>query len=324
MSLSSKKVVIVSPVFNDWDSYNKLISNVKEVLKDSFDDDNVLFIAVNDSSIDDILIDTSDYSVKVINLNRNLGHQKAIAVGLSYVAKNLKDFDYTVVIDSDGEDKPEDIKRLIQESSSEKKIVFARRSKRSESLLFKVFYKIYKLIFRILTGQSIYFGNFSVIPAKYIHKIVNVSEIWNHYSGAIIRSRIPYSTIDSERGKRYFGTSKMNFVNLVLHGLSAVSIYTDQMAVRLIFLSVFLILFTIVGFIVVFVMKFITLAAIPGWASTVILALSIIFFQAFFIGLFMVFSVLSYKTSRNIIPGKDFEDFILDVEDFPAQQIAHD
>lgn len=312
----SSSVAIITPVFNDWESYNKLVENTTALLETKFASDRILFVAVDDCSSQEVVIENSKANIKLISLNRNVGHQKAIAVGLSYAAFNLKDYDYFIVMDSDGEDKPEDVLRLIDNSETTKQIVFAKRSKRSESALFKFFYKIYKLVFKLLTGQSIYFGNFSVIPSKYIQKIVHVSEIWNHYSGAVIRSRLPYTTVDSERGKRYFGQSKMNFTNLVLHGLSAVSIYMDQMAVRLLFLTIFLILFTISGVIVVLTMKFITHVAIPGWASVTILALSIIFFQAFFIGLFMVFSVLSYRTNRSIIPAKDYQDFVLEVIDY--------
>ncbi|MFN4122003.1 MAG: glycosyltransferase [Flavobacteriales bacterium] len=312
----SASVAIITPVFNDWESYNKLVDNTTALLAEKFSFDRILFVAVDDCSSQEVIVENAKANVKLISLNRNVGHQKAIAVGLSYAAFNLKEFDFFIVMDSDGEDKPEDVIRLIDKSEISKQIVFAKRSKRSESTLFKFFYKIYKLVFKLLTGQSIYFGNFSVIPSKYIQKIVHVSEIWNHYSGAVIRSRLPYTTVDSERGKRYFGQSKMNFTNLVLHGLSAVSIYMDQMAVRLLFLTIFLILFTISGVLVVLTMKFITHVAIPGWASVTILALSIIFFQAFFIGLFMVFSVLSYRTNRSIIPAKDYKDFVLEVIDY--------
>ena len=72
------------------------------------------------------------------------------------------------------------------------KIVFAERAKRSESLAFRVFYGLYKLVHRVLTGQGVRVGNFSVIPRARLASLVVVSEMWNHYAAAAFASRQPY------------------------------------------------------------------------------------------------------------------------------------
>jgi hypothetical protein len=160
-------------------------------------------------------------------------------------------------MDSDGEDKPEDIIQLIEASDKElDKIIFAKRTKRHEAIWFQVFYSVYKFIFSFLTGKTIAFGNFCIIPPALLTKITFVSEIWNHFSGGVIRSKLPYKHIPIERGKRLYGKSKMNFTSLVLHGLSAISVHIDTVAVRLVIFTISLVAISIFAIFTVIVIKF--------------------------------------------------------------------
>jgi len=124
----------------------------------------------------------------------------------------MVNIDNVVVMDSDGEDRPIDINKLIEslDNNNSDKIIFAKREKRSEGFIFKFFYQIYKVIFYALTTQKLDFGNFSCIPRQFLSKVVSIPEIWNHYSGGIIKSKIPYVAVGTDRGNRYHGTSKMN------------------------------------------------------------------------------------------------------------------
>ena len=101
----------------------------------------------------------------MLRLRRNLGHQRAIAVGLAYVEDRFK-HDAVVVMDSDGEDDPSDVPRLLELLRAEggRAIVFAERTRRSESWSFRFFYGLYKLLHRVLTGHGVRVGNFSAIP----------------------------------------------------------------------------------------------------------------------------------------------------------------
>lgn len=305
--------LFVIPVYNDWESVQQLQLTIEQKIPV---DKQLLFLLVNDSSEQEI---TNDQYVQlrsetlILELSRNMGHQKAITTGLSYANEHLKAA-HIVVMDSDGEDRPEDILQLLQKSQTFNGIVFAQRSKRSEGFLFQTFYKLYKLIFVLLTGKSISFGNFCLIPEKYLRKIVHVPDIWNHFSGGVIRSGVPYIAVATARGKRYHGESKMNFTRLILHGLSAVSVYADFMAIRLILFSFFLIAVTVTGIVAVAFVRLFTALAIPGWATFTVLGLGILLFLALLLGLFLLFNVLSMKTQKNIIPAKDYQDYIFDVK----------
>ena len=309
--------VIIIPQFNDWEALNLLIQKINADLHASILKNTTLFI-VDDCSSKDRTQPFANFGgkeIKVLRLYRNLGHQKAIAIGLSYVAEHMA-ADKVIVMDADGEDAPSDINLLAERSLQEPgKIIFAERNKRTENLLFRSFYVIYKMLFKLLTGKVITFGNFSLVPQNRLQNLVRVSEIWNNYPGGIIRSRIPYDSVLTNRAKRLAGESKMNFVSLVLHGLSAISVLVDTTAVRILIFSIFMSGVAIAFIIFIVFLKLIGNAT-PGWASTLGSTLMILMLQSFLISLFLVFMVLQYRSQQHFIPAVHYRDFVEKVDTF--------
>lgn len=309
------RINIVIPLFNDWQALGLLLERIRDVNEPSLTN-RMNFLVVDDCSSTNFetLPSGIGQSLSVLRLFRNVGHQKAIALGLSYLA-SLPDQYPTIVMDSDGEDRPEDIAKLLQTGAANPgRIVFAHRAKRHESLIFRLFYEVYKSVFRLLTGKVITFGNFSLVPARQLRKLSYVSEIWNNYPGGVIRSRLPYTAVPLERGRRLAGESKMNFVSLVLHGLSAVSVLMDTTAVRLALFCVTMVVVSVFGIGVVVFLRLFTEAAVPGWASYLVFSFLIVILQAFLISLLLVFIVLSYRTQPQFIPARQFGDFVEEVE----------
>jgi len=308
------EVAIVMPVFNDWESAKILLENAEAIFKKDgrF---TPKFIAVNDFSLDEApadFVDCCSYEVLILNLIKNVGHQRAIVLGLCYI-NDHNNCEYVVVIDADGEDKPEDIIVLLDTAIEQNgKIVFAKRSNRFEAIWFQIFYFFYKAVFKILTGKQINFGNFCAIPYKRLNNLIYVSELWNHFSVGIVRSKTPFATVPLSRGKRYKGKSKMNFINLVMHGLSAISVFTDVLAVRILLFSIILIVNALLAIFIVAGIRLFTDLAIPGWASSIILGMTIVIIQAFLISLFLVFSVLNYRTQQSFIPAYEYKKYIVD------------
>ncbi|WP_299334714.1 glycosyltransferase [uncultured Psychroserpens sp.] len=312
----SFKIAVVSPVYNDWQSFQSLVDELNTVsVKDGFEIEHI--VAVNDGSSESY--EGSKFEgntpVSIVNLNNNVGHQRAISIGLSYMDDRFKDVDCFVVMDSDGEDRPQDIVKILQHinKTDKKAIVFAKREKRSEGLMFKLFYRVYKASFYWLTNQKLEFGNFSAIPRNLLSRVTAVPELWNHYSGAIMKSKIPYQSVGTDRGRRYHGESKMNFANLVLHGLSSISIYLDVVSVRLLFVSFFFTIITVIALCVVVALTLFTDLTIPGWPSIVGLSLlnilAIVILTTFLILLFQ----LNQKTTIKLSPKNYYKDFILSV-----------
>lgn len=313
MDSGKSKLAIVIPVFNDWGSVAILLKEIEKLASNSFV---IQVILVNDGSTETGSLQTSGSKLQteIIHLQRNVGHQKAIAIGLSYATKE-KTYDYVVVMDSDGEDKPEDLENLVKTATeSRSRIIFAHRAKRNENLRFRLLYKLYKVIFKILTGVPISFGNFCVIPFTQAQRLIYVSEIWNHFSGGVIKSKLPYQLIPTERGKRYLGKSKMQLQSLILHGLSSVSVHIDTVSVRLLLASLLFLCVSIILIIVVAGIRLFTQLAIPGWTSNIILGLTLVFLQALFLSVLLVFIILSYRTQKNFIPAADYRTFINHIE----------
>ena len=318
--MPSKKLTILIPVYNDFESLNLLIPKIES----HYPKKQLSFIIVNDNSHEEkfnLFTPPASCNIKIINLIKNMGHQRAIVIGLAYVAKHIST-DYIVVMDADGEDKPEHIQKLIDTAEKQKsKIIFAKRSKRNEGIIYKILYCIYKLFFKFFTGKTINFGNFSIIPYAKLNNLVHVSEIWIHFSGGIINSKLSYDSIPLEKGERLSGISKMNLTSLIIHGLSAIAVHVETLIVRLLIFSLSLIGLSFLGIIIIFLIRVFSDLAIPGWATSSILELCTILVQAFFMSLLFVFFILNRRSQKNLIPALEYENYIMDIQDLNEKTI---
>lgn len=309
-----EKVIILCPALNDNVSLSQLLQEFDKVVSAS---DNTIFsvLVVNDGSSEALDIpSTGKYSLNILHLQRNLGHQKAIAIGLSYIKDNMS-CDKVVVMDCDGEDRPEDVVKLLSASALQPgKIIFGYRKSRKEGKRFLFFYVLYKVLFKLLTGQRINFGHFLLIPVDLLRKIVFYSEIWNHIPGGILKSGLPFTTVDTHRGRRFAGKSKMGFTSLVLHGFGAIAVFIDIIATRLLIFSISMVLISSLAILGIIGIKTFTSLAIPGWASTVASSLFIVLLQGFLLCLFTIFLYLSSQSQRKFIPAQHYKDYTGDLQ----------
>lgn len=309
------RAIILCPLYNDEDSFSVFAAAVEKEVA-SIPNYEFSFLIVNDGS-DDLKLSTR-LPLTVLHLHRNIGHQKAIAIGLAYAQQNMS-FDTIIVMDGDGEDRPEDIAALLGNRNSSTQIVVARRASRQEGRSFRLFYHCYKWMFLLLTGKRIAFGNFMSIPRKYADKLVHYSEIWNHLAGAVIKSKFPYTAIDSHRGKRYAGNSRMNFTSLLLHGLGAIGVFIEIIASRLMVFSFLMIIVALAAILVIVYLKLFTTRAIPGWATTAVSSMLIVILQSFLLSLFTIFLYLSAQGQRKFIPAIHYQDYLRSVETIPHE-----
>ena len=238
------KVIILIPVYNDWQSVFKLIKDINFQVSTLSDEFSVIII--NDASIENKPEFPTDLnnlkSVQIINMKENKGHARCIASGLKYIYEK-KEFDYVIPMDGDGEDRPKEIKNFIQlaEQSSDQSIV-GERVKRSESLFFKFCYLFHKFLTLAFTGQSIRFGNFTCLSKITVEKMINEKATWNSFSGSLKKVEKNLSSVPSIRGIRYFGPSKMSFLNLLKHSLSIISVFRKTVLIRSALFIIFYIL----------------------------------------------------------------------------------
>ena len=229
-----KKIVILTPIYNDWKSLLKLIEKIDfEISKWNF---YVSIYIVNDAStekrptIDKILKNIK--SIKVINMKNNLGHARCYATGLKFLIEK-ENFDYVILMDGDGEDQPNEISLFFQKiKENPTSVVTANRVKRSEGPLFKLLYEFHKILTYIFTGKLIKFGNYGCLPRESAIKLVKEASIWSSYSGTLAKTIPNRDSVPSFRGIRYFGPSQMNFFNLLIHSFSIIAVFRISVMFR--------------------------------------------------------------------------------------------
>ena len=240
-----KKIIILIPLFNDWKSVSRLLCEID--LKVNNWNVEVSILIINDASTEkksELKFNFKKIkSVKILNMKKNTVHQRCIAAGLKYICKN-EDFDRVIVMDADGEDRPEELNDFFNKvQTNPNKTITGNRVKRSEGIIFKVLYEVHKLLTLIFTGKLIKFGNFSCLPKIHVEQLIQKSYLWNSYSSAVVKTINDRTFISSIRGSRYVLPSKMNFTALVFHSLAIISVFRNLVIMRsIIFFLVYLLL----------------------------------------------------------------------------------
>jgi len=272
---NNKYFAIILPIFNEKELIIDLINLLEEKLKDLNEQFKLIF--VNDGSTDGSEELIKKYTTKskniqleLIELNSNAGHQNAIRQGLIYVKNNhIENIKGVIIMDSDGEDNPEAIKELTEIDKFD--VVFVSRGRRSESLTFKVSYFFYKIIFKIITGRQINFGNYSMISPKVLNAIAD--KHFFHYSAFLSKLRFNVKKINYDRNKRLNGKSKMGFKNLLIHALKSLIEYFEELIYFQIKVFIMILLaFTGMSIYIVY-SKLIAKNAVMGWSSNIMIGL---------------------------------------------------
>jgi polyisoprenyl-phosphate glycosyltransferase len=302
-------VSVLIPVFEDWAAADVLLQRLDEEFGKKGIHGEILF--VDDGSQNGIpewfpsVRPRNLVKVRILELRKNVGHQRAICVGLVCLQKEEAE-GAVLIMDADGEDAPADVSRLLQEFAREKrKVIFAERGRRAEGLVFKTFYQLYRLAHRVLVGFDIRIGNFSVLPKEYLDTLVVSSELWNHYAAAVIKTKLPVGRVRVDRAKRVYGQSSMGFIGLVVHGLSAMSVFGDSIGTRLLMVFSGFAVLTMVLIFITAVVRLATNLAIPGWATYTAGLLLLLLFQSLTLALVFTFIVLNNRSQSNFIPLRD-------------------
>ena len=229
-----KKLIILIPVYNDWKSVFKLLENIDLQIIDW--DTEVSVLIVNDASTETRpkieLSFKNIKSVKVVNMKKNRGHARCNAAGLKFLTEK-EDFDHVILMDGDGEDRPEELTLLFNKSKENpSKTVTANRIKRSEGFFFKMLYECHKILTYAFTGKLIKFGNYSCLPKESVVKLVKEACIWSSFSGSVTKVISDRVSVPSIRGQRYFGPSQMNLINLLIHSFSIIAVFKGSVIVR--------------------------------------------------------------------------------------------
>jgi glycosyltransferase involved in cell wall biosynthesis len=316
--MKSEPLLILIPVFNEWDLLGALLARIDAALAGAglladvvlLDDGSTVEHAGHLKLPELTAID----SVEILRLARNLGHQRAISIGLAWASEHRAERT-VVVMDGDGEDNPADIPKLLERYRQEggRKIIFAARTRRMETLQFQVCYRVYQLVHLLLTGYRVRVGNFSIVPPGAVQQLAVISETWNHYAAAVFNSRILYDVVPTPRDRRLAGHSRMNFTALVVHGLSALSVFSHIIGVRLLVMSALLMLAAALGLSVSWFWEG-TQAGSSHWLSDISAWLLTALVKAAILGSAFVLLVLSSRQGTTFIPKRDYRYFVASVQ----------
>ena len=237
-----KKIIILIPVFNDWESLEKLIGEINENIE-VFRNIDFDCLVVNDASTinQPKLTKPNNFrSFKILNMKENKGHARCNAFGIRYIFQNFE-FDNLILMDGDGEDRPIELKLLVNEVIKKPKTsVEAKRFKRSEGAFFQLLYQAHKIITYVFTGKNINFGNYSCLAKRDIEKIYSEASLWSSYSGTIKKNIKELKEVDTIRGLRYFGFSQMSLLKLLIHSFSIIAVFKYQVFLRSTFMIIIL------------------------------------------------------------------------------------
>lgn len=309
------RLLVLMPVRNDWTAARTVVERVGRELQGL------------DATADILLIDDGSLmacppawtpggsirQLQVLELKRNLGHQRAICVGLAHAAEHCSS-DAVLVMDADGEDDPSDVPRLVEEFERQGRqtVVFAERRKRSESLLFRLGYASYRALHRVLVGDPVRVGNFSLLPGSRLSSLLVVPELWSHYAAAVIVSQQPYCTIPTHRARRLDGKSSMSVVKLVVHGMSALTVYNDRIGARLLLAGVMAAGVAGLLFLVMLASFLIGRPWTPAPMGIVILSTLLLFNGLSLAALFCSLT-LGVRSAGTFLPARDYHWFVGEV-----------
>jgi hypothetical protein len=316
MNFANSSVIVVTPVYEDVEASSRLFKE----LSAQFNHD-VFLVAVDDGSVKQPLeissLENAGVDGVILKLRRNVGHQRAIAIGLGYVSEHIKTYQRVVVMDSDGEDLPSTIPNLLDElMKDDVDVAVAQRKSRVESLRFKAFYVFYKLFFSLMTGRLISFGNFMALKASAVQRLVVMQELPIHVAAAVLASKLRAQICPLHRGPRYAGQSKMNFVGLVLHGFKGLMVFAEDVLVRVGIACALIASLSIAGAITAVSLKLFGVAT-PGWFSVALGLLFLMLLQTIALAIMtlmtlMLTGVVRGGTLATVIVYHDFVECVIE------------
>ena len=240
-----KKFIILIPIYNDWKSVFKLLENIDVQIKGW--DAEVSVLIVNDASTEErpkTELDLKNIkSLRVINMKQNKGHARCNAAGLKYITEK-ENFEYVILMDGDGEDRPEELTLLFNKSKENPSTtVTLNRIQRAEGFFFKLLYECHKILTFVFTGKLIKFGNYSCLPKEDVTRLAKEACIWSSFSGSVMKVISDRVSVPSIRGKRYFGPTQMNFFKLLVHSFSIIAVFKGSVVIRSVLFLIFYLFF---------------------------------------------------------------------------------
>jgi dolichol-phosphate mannosyltransferase len=225
MTIPSSTIVlsVVAPVFNDEECLEELHRRVSAVASSLTDRHEI--VLVDDGSSDGSwtgieALSRIDPRVRGIRLSRNFGQHFAITAGLE-AARGTR----VVVMDSDLQERPEEIPKFWDKMNEGYEVVFSRRRKRRDSFFKRTTSVLFFVIMNWLTGQKVdgEEGTLSMIDRKVVDAFLRVTDAHRHYLYILRFLGFRQTFVDVEHAERFAGTSGYNLRKMFVHALDGIT-----------------------------------------------------------------------------------------------------
>ncbi len=264
------KISVVSPVYGCNDSLQELYVRLKKSLTSITEDFEIIF--VNDDSPDNAWetikeLAFADSRVKGINLARNFGQHRAIAAGIHH-----SQGDWTVIMDCDLQDRPEEIVKLYNKALEGYDAVFGQRIGRKDTFKKKwssrLFIAVYDYLADSKTDPTI--GNFSIISRKVVDALKELKEQHHPYTFFVIWLGFKRAYVPVDHAKREIGSSSYNFKRLIQLATDNIVSQSNKPLKMSIRFGFFLSFVAAVYAFYLVIKYFLTDSIVPGWTSVMV------------------------------------------------------
>ena len=275
-------ISVLIPVYNNREILDELHKRLAHVLAQLCRAHEI--VLVDDGSRDDSwkkieALKTQDDHIVGIRLMRNFGQQNAIAAGLEHVSGDI-----VVLMDSDLQDKPEDIPKLVDALlKNDASMAIARwKSRRDDWVkksLSRLFYRVSQGITKIKHVPNL--GVFRAIRREVVEELKKYQEKTSSSLSLLYWIGMDYTTVDLERDERFAGKSGYTIkkmLKLAMDRIFSFSMFPIRVAIYT--GLVISILSFILGVILIY--RYLSGVVAPGWTSIIVLVL-------FFFGVTFIF-----------------------------------
>ena len=222
-------ISVVIPLFQSEDLLDELFSRLNSILS-SISGWKYEIIVVDDGSSDSTWSKIINFykknpNLKAVKFSRNFGQHNAITAGLERCTS-----EWIVVMDSDLQDRPEEIPNLLNKALQGFDIVLAQRIRRKDKFFKKLTSRLFYNFFRYISGLKFEagVGNFGVYNKKVIDSILQYKENFRPFPIIVKVVGFSRAAIEVQHGKRYSGKSNYNSFGLIKGALNAIIYYSHR------------------------------------------------------------------------------------------------
>ena len=262
------KVTVISPLYKSEKYVTELYQRLSQTLNDLDLEYEIIFVddCYGDRSLEiarNIL--KNDKKIKIIKLSRNFGQHAAINAGI-----NNADGDWLVVIDSDLQDSPEEIKNLYKKAKEGYDIVLAKRLNRKDSFIKKSTSFVFSKIASYMSGFEIDYrtSNYGIYSKRVIENYKSLPESKLFFPFIVQWLGFPKSAIEVEHSERLHDKSSYRISKLLNLAFDSILYSSTKPLLTTIKIGLFISAFSFIYSGYIIFKKFAYGIPVLGWAST--------------------------------------------------------